>query len=278
MDSIAHEKPQRCPICKSGSVYVFTSKHNRRIFKCSNIDCGHFFTPILQEDQGVCIRDENLAKESDESIGIFDERNIRLLGLFMSYLIDTPKPIAFLDFGAGNAHISRTFKRALKGDCVIYCLDPNPLCEGLYSKYELSQVKDIDELPEKVDFVYMIEVIEHLNDPISTLKVLRTILKSNGMMFFSTPVGRKREALTNAYDTPSHVQFFTPTSLNRALKASGFTEVRFRYYPEMYPLPLKGRMVRRVVSYAKSSLKRLLIKLSKGRNGIGHLVGLTRPV
>jgi SAM-dependent methyltransferase len=166
----------------------------------------------------------------------------------------------------------------MKADCVIYCLDANPLCEGLYPKYELNQVKSIQELPENVDFIYMIEVIEHLNDPISTLKVLRNVLKPGGMVFFSTPVGKRREVSTNAYETPSHLHFFTPTSLNLALKASGFTQVDFGFYPEMYPLPARSRMFRRVMTHAKFSIKQLLNKLPNTKNRLGHLVGLTRPV
>jgi SAM-dependent methyltransferase len=268
---------QTCPICKLEAAYVFTSYHNRRIFQCNWRECGHFFTPVLTENQGVCVRDDDIEKESDESLRLFDERNIRLLSLFTSLLNGRSKPIVFLDFGAGNAHISRTFKRLLSDDCIMYCLESNPLCEGFYPKHKLIQVKTIDELPEKIDFIYMVEVIEHLDDPISTLKELRTCLKSNGVLFLSTPAGKRKETRTSAYDMPSHVHFFSPKSLNLTLKASGYKEIHFNYYPEMYPLEINQKITRRVWKSVKSRSIRFLYNHLRTTIGLTHLVGPTEP-
>ena len=185
-----------CPICSLESKYIFTTKHTREVFQCSNDKCGHYFTPILDHRQGVCDRIEDIQKESEESLKIYEDRNLRLLDLFKTYLSAATKPYRLLDFGAGNAHISRTFKEELKDDCVIYCLEPNPLCTCFYSKYNINQVKKIDDIPELIDLIYMIEVIEHLTDPISVLKSLRSKLKPDGMIFISTPSGAENESLT----------------------------------------------------------------------------------
>ena len=124
----------QCPICNTSASFIFTSKHSRKIYECSNDDCGHFFTPPFIDSQGICVRDKNIKKESDESIGIFDERNERLLKLFTSLLNQQNYPVTFMDFGAGNAHISRTFKRLLGNKAKIYCLEPNSDCKDLYHK------------------------------------------------------------------------------------------------------------------------------------------------
>jgi hypothetical protein len=81
------------------------------------------------------------------------------------------KKINFLDFGAGNAHVSRTFKSILKDDVNIYCLESNPLCKNLYSKYKLIQLEGINEVSNHIDLIYMIEVIEK----VCVIQILDTI-------------------------------------------------------------------------------------------------------
>jgi hypothetical protein len=123
----------------------------------------------------------------------------------------------------------------------------------------------------------MIEVIEHLTDPISVLKSLRSKLKPDGMIFLSTPGGAEKESLTNAYDTASHVHFFTKTSLNLTLQKSGFSEIHYQYYPQMYPQPPKRNIFRRLLRRAKLIIRSHLIKTGP-QTGISHLVGLTKPI
>ena len=145
----------------------------------------------------------------------------------------------------------------------------------------------------------MIEVIEHLDDPIKAMSQLKHVLKDDGMIFLSTPVGKLEESATNAYDTLSHLHFFTERSLNLTLTKSGFSEIYFKYYPEMYPLPSQNvvnkpknlvkdlvkkallksspAIVNKLMNLAKNLVKNALLK-SSSANGIGHLVGLTRPI
>ena len=253
-----------CPICTSKSVYIFDSKHFRKIFRCSNFACRHLFTPIIREHQGVCSRNEDIELSSNESYNIYHERNLRLLNLFITKLGHRSMPLRFLDFGAGNAHISRSFKSELGLDC-----------ENLYSKYDLIQIKNINNVPVKVDFVYMIEVIEHLIDPISILKNMKSILNNNSILFISTPIGKNNETKTIAFDTPSHLHFFTKKSLNLTLKAAGYSEIKYKYYPEMYTEPQQNNLINSTLTYSRIFIKSFLAKTGLH---IGHLVGFTKSL
>lgn len=264
-----------CPICGFRSSFIFKSKHNRNIFECRNINCGHFFTPPDSILQGVCARDDQIEKESDEFLEIYDERNVRLLEYFKTKIPKSSEKINLLDFGAGNAHISRTFKRILQDQATIYCLESNLLCNNLYSKYGLVQVEKVADLPnKKLDLIYMIEVIEHLINPLEILRSLREKLNEYGHFFLSTPCGNSSEWKTHAYDTPSHLHFFTEKSLNLALVKSGFEPIMFEYLPQMYPIQSKTPQ-QVLYSTAKNLLKRFSpIILYKPK--IKHLVGLTK--
>lgn len=265
-----------CPICKEISNFIFNSKHNLEIYRCQNKICNHFFTPPNSKNQGICTRNEDIEEESNQFLDIFGERNERLLKLLMSYYGDSYKAqIRFLDYGAGNAHISRTFKNILGDKVKIYCLEENPKCLSLYSKYGLNKLSKLSDLNEKIDLIYMIEVIEHLEDPISMLRQLRESIKDSGVLFISTPIGAESERYTNAYDTPSHLHFFSETSLNLTLEKSGFEKIDYRYYPEMYPVSSLN-FYRKL----KVLLKGFIINLTQGNknpNRLHHLVGPTRP-
>jgi len=236
---------------------------------------------MLERDQGICLRPEDIEQESSTFLAEFNERNSRLLELFKTFIAEVNKPIKLLDFGAGNAHISRTFKNILKNDGVIYCLEANPLCSNLYERYELIHINNINAVPEKINLVYMIEVIEHLENPILVLKDLIGLLEPNGKIFISTPVGSMDENSTNAYDTASHLHFFTEKSLNLALSKAGLTEITYKYYPEMYPIPkfstksLIANFIRLFINAFKiKNYQKIAINNSKVKK-IGHLVGAT---
>jgi len=226
-----------CPICNTESIFIFISKHQRDIFQCTNDVCGHFFTPQLTDNQGIVFRDDAMSANSDKDLRIYGERNKRLLKLFLKYLNKKNFPLTFLDYGAGTAHISRTFKQVLANKVNIYCLELNPACKDLYKKYGLFQISTLKEIEKKIDFIYMIEVIEHLENPIESMKQLRKILNLNALIFLSTPLGTIKENQTHAYETSSHLHFFSRKSFNLMLKKSGFAEIKFKYYSEMYPIP-----------------------------------------
>ena len=266
---------KKCPICNSTANYIFTSKNNKKIFQCCFLSCGHFFTPMLKADQGICMRPDDLEKESNESLKIFDKRNLKLLKLFKSNFKNQTKQLRFLDFGAGNGHISRTFKRILKDKCIIYCLDTNPLVKNFYSKFDLKQIESSSELLDKIDLIYMIEVIEHLENPIAVMKTLSRLLDANGQIFITTPIGKNKENLTNAFDTASHLHFFTQKSLNLTLIKSGFLEIDYKFHPEMHAPSLKSDVISKNINLLKLFIKIILSKIAPNKS-INHLVGFTK--
>jgi 2-polyprenyl-3-methyl-5-hydroxy-6-metoxy-1,4-benzoquinol methylase len=83
-------------------------------------------------------------------------------------------------------------------------------------------------LPEShFDAVSMNHVIEHLHDPVATLKECRRIMKPGGTISIATPnlasAGHKLFGPDwFALDPPRHLVLFTPDSLRRALRTAGF--------------------------------------------------------
>ena len=262
-----------CPICNTESIFVFTSKHLRDIYYCTNNICEHFFTPQFENNQGVILRDKDIEANSDKDLSIYSERNERLLKLFLKFINYQSYPINFLDYGAGTAHVSRSFKKNLGNKVNIFCLEANKACQALYNKYGLIQIETLKQLKKKLNFIYMIEVIEHLVDPIDHMKELRKYLNLNGSIFLSTPLGTMKESETHAYNTSSHLHFFSKKSFNLMLKKSGFMEIDFKFYTEMYPVPLNKYQKFRLV--VKGLINNSFLEHFINNK---HIVGFTRPI
>jgi len=272
-------KQQVCPICKSIALYIFTSKHLKEIYECKNNECGHFHTPIVRSRMGIqewsSEQLQNLENISEQEFDIIFPRDKRLLDLFL-HQIDMKKQVVLLDYGAGSAAVSRSFKKILRENCVIYCLEPYEIYHEIYSKNGLLLLKSLTDLEDAIDLAYLIEVIEHIDDPISALIELRTKIKKGGLIFISTPIGKRteNEACSWAYDTESHVHFFTEKSLNLALISANLRPIMNQFYPEIYrsgPVPIWIQHARKWLSNAYHRIRGL-------KPNTGHLVGFTGPV
>ena len=267
-----------CPICFDEGKFSFLSKNNYRIYSCKNKECKHYFLIEPKEEQGIHIRNNDLTIESDQNLKEFGERNKKLLKLFLKK-ISRSKKYKFLDFGSGCAHISRTFKTYLGNKAKIYCLEANHKCRKFYPQWDLIPVSNLENIEEKIDLIYMIEVIEHLKNPKEILLNLKKVMDKNSLLFLSTPPGYYDEKLTNAYDNPTHIHFFTPESLNNLLSSAGFKKISFDSFSELYPLQTKQSFVKKIIYNIKAFLKKTFIntqmKYYKKKYPF-HLVGFTK--
>ncbi len=89
------------------------------------------------------------------------------------------------------------------------------------------------------DAVFAWMVIEHLHDPVSTLKEIRRILKPSSWFVFSVPNAGCWESRLfghywHAYDLPRHLQHFTVKTVGRLIEASGFETVRIIHQRNVY--------------------------------------------
>ena len=289
---------KKCPICNTKGKFVFKSKNKYEIFKCINSLCGHYWYPGYSKKNLIFERDEDLEKESNRNIQIYGQRNKKLLDLILRNLIKKDN-LVFLDFGAGCAHISRCFKNELKDKVEIFCLESNKNCYGYYPKWGLQAVSSLECVYKKIDCIFLIEVIEHLERPFEILCELKKLLAKDGRIFITTPPGFMIQSMTNAFDEKTHIQFFTDLSLNFLLDKAELDPIDYKYYPEIYPE--KGnndfKLMKRIIISAKKLIKNIVLlkflypsninkfiytmfyKKKKSDNGLQypfHLVGFTK--
>ena len=254
-----------CPICSSAASPAFKSDF-ASIWQCQNRQCGHLFAPDVEDNQGVM---EDATPESRATN--FQKRNERLISSWKrrGWIRQDSR---VLDFGAGVGHIDDSM-RALLPDADLTCMEASePLAQSLEAR-KFRTFRDLSELPagDRFDFIILVEVIEHVKDPVRLLRDLHERLASSGSLFLTTPCGEKRSGSrrTTAYKTRFHIQFFTEKSLKLALEKAGFRKTGFHYFPAMYP-PLAG--IPGIVQKLKQIIKSILVRME----GYSHLVCLAK--
>lgn len=103
----------------------------------------------------------------------------------------------------------------------------------------------LDDLsPEPFQAITLWEVIEHLPRPVDVLSQLAERMAPGGALMLSTPNTAHWQAVRAkekwvAFRPPSHLLYFTPATLHRALHDAGFEQISIRRVmplPELPPL------------------------------------------
>ncbi len=100
--------------------------------------------------------------------------------------------------------------------------------------YNTDFLDDANILPNSVDIVVMWDVIEHLPDPAMVIDKVQNVLKPNGHIFITTGDIDSRLAKFQGpswrmIHPPSHLQYFSKTTLTKLLTSKGFEIVDIKY-------------------------------------------------
>jgi cyclopropane fatty-acyl-phospholipid synthase-like methyltransferase len=175
-----------------------------------------------------------------------------------------------LDIGSGLGHIMSAVRERLS-DCHITCVEAAPKSIEYLRRNNFKVVEDFGLLSGTgpYDVIFMVEVIEHLDDPAAVLRLCHSLLTTGGGIFLTTPCGELRwgSHSTAAYETLEHVQFFTQESLCLAARNAGFDSVKFFEMREFYP-----GSANRAIKWVKDSL-RIARNWVQGRH---HFVAVVR--
>jgi cyclopropane fatty-acyl-phospholipid synthase-like methyltransferase len=177
------------------------------------------------------------AVDTDSKESMYAERNERLVAFWEERQLVTGGS-RILDVGAGTGHLARSLRRRLP-EIDMHCVEESEALRDRLEHQGFTVSKNFDSISSdrSFDAVLLIEVIEHVADPVDFLGGLRKYLDPEGQIFLTTPCGelRNRSRATNAYDTPEHVQFFTEKSLRLAVKKAGFRDITYEYIDALYP-------------------------------------------
>ncbi len=159
----------------------------------------------------------------------------RSIGEKVLWVSKMPGDQTLLDVGCGNGRFLNEMRR---GGWNVVGVEPDETAvRAARSAHGLEVyhgVLEQVELPANTfDVITMGHVIEHLFDPIRTLRVARSLLKPGGRLMVLTPNAsgwgsrRFREDWVG-WDPPRHLFIFTPHSLAAAVQSAGFDDICVR--------------------------------------------------
>lgn len=192
--------------------------------------CGHVQKMLDEEwykDIGKIYREYEMYPLSDgQEQVVFEEatpmpRTLRLIENLRSEIPLGAKG-RLLDIGCGNGSILRTFHDLYPGWslCGYEQFDTSrAYIEGLPGVDRFFS-GTVGEINDRFDLITIVYVIEHLPDPVGTLKQLKRLLKPDGILFVQTS-----NYVENPFDllVVDHCSHFTLETLAYVLQLAGFS-------------------------------------------------------
>ncbi len=94
----------------------------------------------------------------------------------------------WLDFGAGNGHFANALaKSKTKNKARIHCLETDPQMQKKLRQSGFTVYESSENLPPHYDFIYSINVLEHIAEHESIAKKLISLLKPGGRLLIYVP-------------------------------------------------------------------------------------------
>ena len=137
----------------------------------------------------------------------------------------------------------------MHGPAIAYCSEKFP-----QFNFKCARIEDIPQEfnSNKFDSIYILDVLEHLDNGVEILKTTRNYLNENGKILVTVPAF---QFLWSPHDDfVHHVRRYTKKSLRKTLEESGYSVERLSYFNSLlFPLALIQRLGMRFLNKKLSS-------------------------
>ncbi len=201
----------------------------------------------------------------------------RKYNAFLAALILAHAPASgvIIDFGAGTGTFARRLADAGRRPL---CVEPDPQLRAQLAQSGFDARADLGDLPaDSVDYAYTLNVLEHIEDDVAALRLLRSRLKPGGCLLIYVPAF---PCLYSSMDRAvGHHRRYRRLDLIARVRAAELDVLKASYCDSLgflASLAFKavGRDDGRIDEAALILYDRLLFPLSRGLDGIlGRAVG-----
>lgn len=222
-----------CPVCRSVisdtlfQVKSWETSVRATIQICRSCKTAFTYPPLRSEELKI-LYNEGLYKNTRN----FLHPIVDILQTFfqwerMQKVRRVNKTGKLLDFGCGKG---RFMSYAFKKGWDVYGVEPSKtsfnLARHRHGNRVFVSLKQID-IEEKFDVITLWHVLEHIDEPLETLKQIRSYLKPEGRLFIAVPNIESFQARLGKeqwihLDIPRHRIHYTPDTLKSVLTIAGY--------------------------------------------------------
>jgi hypothetical protein len=212
-NSILKNRDVECPICNYNSNTKFLKKrYSKCIFNGGILEryecpyCNVIFGPLKMFD----LTEEEFNNEYEEYHKIYKtkDHSKKEINTFMQ--MKPNKKGIYINYGSGS--LSYTIEKLRKQKYKVFGYEP---FTNVKSKFIISKKEELNKIVP-IDGVFSNNLLEHLKNPISSLKEMSKAIKKNCKMSHSTPCYKYCYEFTRF-----HLFFFTGKSLDIICEKSG---------------------------------------------------------
>lgn len=232
---------RRCPACgRADQRELFVSYDGYRYCECLN--CGCWYVPLMVEASVFqqFFADCPAAKELSDATfegrqtPAFADPSLTRIGEYLDHLLPLlPKPakaVRYLDVGCGLGY---SLQAAAARGMTAVGTESSAECLAIAQRNGL----DVRPASEPLggapfDLISFWESLEHITDPVAVLSGCAGMLSEDGLLAFTvpnqnSPLIRAQRAdcfvVHGGYDTPGHINLFSPRTLEVLLSRAGFS-------------------------------------------------------
>lgn len=218
-----------CPICSCQTLHPFSVANEHNLLICEK--CRHVFFEEMPNRDVLAEHYLNEYSVSHNQISIQKSHTDYYVSHFneLKAYVASPEDFDILDFGCSYPVFLEVAKR--EGANVLGC-DYSDEAVKYGEKLGISVISpdSLSSINQRFDVIRFSHSIEHLPDPLLTMRTVSGLLKENGIIYItqpSFPVFELRGFGSNLRDAvyPNHLHFFNPISILYLATESGL-EVR----------------------------------------------------
>jgi ubiquinone/menaquinone biosynthesis C-methylase UbiE len=246
-------------VCASPATFFLCDTYNeysetRRIshFRCN--ECGSVFVgnDVNAEELGIAYSSLNSRKYYEE----IESENRKKMTTAIDHLITLiSKDDKIIDIGTGDGLFVELLNQAGFRDVSAHEIPDSDLSAIKKIADNIYQDFDYSSIPlDKYNAVVMLDVLEHVINPEYVINKCSGVLKTNGVIYFHTPVVTKADRMMHVLQklpgmkkigtiwqrgrtSIFHLQNYTPRSLRLLLEKAGFSNIRIEVKNELsWPL------------------------------------------
>ncbi|HPS57790.1 MAG TPA: class I SAM-dependent methyltransferase [Spirochaetota bacterium] len=242
-------KKEKCPLCESLNIshkYQIDS-YELKFDTDACSDCGFIFMnpPLTGDTIRSFYTEQYYSGRADYSY--IDERRIMK---YAAYVWDKRVEVIhryvkegrFLDVGASFGGLMESAERFFTAYGIeISGYSASHAAEKFGGRIHHGTLEDHPYSANFFSAITMIELIEHLENPLKAIEECYSLLADNGLLVIQTANmdGQQAKSMAGRYEyfMPGHLSYFSMSNLSQALRKTGFSKVKIFYPVEFGLLP-----------------------------------------